>query len=507
MRRRLILAAALLGTLALGRADAAREPASGQTIAAVRPSVARVQARDCADGADRNASGFLFERADRLVTALHVVAGCQSLHAYFEEAQATIPAVATHSSAKSDLAILKLDRAAPAAPLPPSPERLAPGDRMMAVGYAVGQPTKSDFELRLASGGARLRDALNETAFRQVRDAGVPSLDLKILRIHGHLLPGLSGAPIIDAAGRVLGVGDGGLEQGTVSLGWGVPASEISALAAAPAVAPQAVARAAPSLFAAEVRRQANPDATPLLCGDRTFRNLRTRPYPVLAQGTDSPLLVGLFMTELARVGVNPAGFQYDIYVEDRTGAAVAIPAGWSVQRNPDNGYCVALPPNGAAGMVFVGRSVANFPDADAKARQFEFDITGAGAYFVQLDADWTYMAPYFRPDGLIVNRKSALMTPFNAFSGLPAAYGTETLLVRDDLFLGVSAFHQSPCLTNAYQPGCNPDVPAPMEFIQAAIGSALSTMPCGPNVDRRVINQFAAQAMQAWPNALCSGS
>jgi len=511
VRRRLAIAAT--AALLLGPSASARDPAGPQVVAEVRPSVARVQARDCDDGGGRNASGFLYETSERVVTALHVVAGCRSLHAYFEESQTTIPAEVVHSSARSDLAILRLERAAATQPLAISPDRLQPGDRMVAVGYAVGQTTKSDFHLRVASGGNRLRDTLNDTAFRQVRNAGTPALDLEILRIHGHLLPGLSGAPIIDERGRVVGIGDGGLEQGTVSLGWGVPAAEIAALAAQPPTTTPAVARAAPSLFAAEVRATtapasaAEPASEVLACGDRRFRMLRTRPFSALAQGSDSPLMVQQFLGALAQAGIDPSGFSYDIYVEEATGAAIAIPAGWEVERDDDEGWCAAEAPDGLTEMAFTGLSVANIPDAVAKSTEFENALTGYGLFQGQLDANWSYVQPFFRPDGLIVNRKSVVLVPTNSLSGLTPAYAIETLLARDDLFVGVVAVDGSLCRFNPYAPGCDPTRPVPIEYVQAALGSALSTMPCGPNVDNSVLNQLAGQSMQAWPNALCTGN
>lgn len=510
MRRPLILA---LAALLVGPAEAARAPAGPDVIAEVRPSVARVQARDCQGGVGRNASGFLHEASDRLVTALHVVAGCNSIHVYFEESQTTIRADVAHSSARSDLAILALERAGPSKPLSISTTSMTPGDQMVAVGYAVGQTTKSDFHLRLASGGNRLRDTLNQTAYDQVRQAGTPALDLEILRIHGHLLPGLSGAPIIDDAGDVVGIGDGGLEQGTVSLGWGVPAREIAALASAPANVTPSVAHAAPALFAAEVRvapaerTGAGSIEDELICGDRRFRHLRTRPFAVLAQGNDSPEMVAKIMSTLALVGINPSRFQFDIYVEDATGAAVAIPAGWEVERDDEDGWCTAEPEDGTTEMVFAGRSVRDYNDAIAKSLEFENDLTGDGLYRGQLDPEWTYAAPFFRPDGLVVNRKSAYMIPVNSLSGALPGYGAETLLARDDLFLGVGAFDASPCWFNARSPGCVPNWPAPIEYVQAALGAALSTMPCGPNVDRSFLNQLLGQAMRAWPNAFCTAN
>lgn len=507
MRRRLtrlLLAGALAG-LALGPADAALELPGQDVINSVKPAVLRVEARDCADGQSRTGTGFLFEAADQVVTALHVVAGCDRLAVFHQENEATVRARIERSVAGSDLALLKLANGIEARPLFGAETPLVANHRMLAFGYKIGQPTRSDTELRLTSGSARLRDMLNDEARRAVQAAGLPSLDLSILRLDGHLLPGLSGAPIIDASGKVVGVGDGGLEGGAVSISWGIPASELARLKAAPesAVASVDVRRAAP-LFAADIA--ANPSGAVIVCGERSFRLLRTRQFADLAATTDSPLTVQQFVAAMQQAGINPSAFSYDIYVEERSGAAVAIPAGWSVESDPEDGYCFTGGPSSGTEMRFVGQTVRDLFDAEAKVIAFENMVVDEGLYQAQIDPNWTYPSAYIRPDGLIVNRKSAGLFPVNTLSGLSAGYGMETLLVREDLFVGVVAYDRSPCRYQPYAPECNPAQPVHIEFVQAAVGAALSTMPCGPAADAAFVEAFAGPAAKVWPNAFCTG-
>lgn len=507
-RLRALALAVLAPLLALGPAEAARELPPPHVIAAARGAVVRVQARNCDDGVDRNGSGFLFERTDQAATALHVVAGCGRIAIYLEESQATIAATLDRSVAASDLALLRLEREATGRPLKAAPHRLEVNDRMVAIGYAIGLPTKSDTELRLASGQSRLRDMLHDEARRAVTAAGLPSIDLEVMRLDGHLLPGLSGAPLIDATGHVVGVGDGGLEGGAVSISWGVPASELAALMAAPRSSRAPASVRAGQLFAAETSA-ADSMGRQIRCGERTFRKMRTRPYAPLAQSSDSPFMIQQVQAAMAQARIDPSSFRFDIYVEERSGAAVAIPAGWPIVQDED-GYCRADGPTGPAEMRFLGQSVRDLFDAEAKVQAFENMAVDYGLFIGHLDPDWSYASAYIRPDGLIVNRKSAALEPANYLSGLAPGYGTETLLVREDLFVGVVAYDRSPCRYQPYGPGCNPSQPVHIEYVQAALGSALSTMPCGPVATEGELRQFiqalAGPQARAWPNAFCTG-
>jgi hypothetical protein len=49
-----------------------------------------------------------------------------------------------------------------------------------------------------------------------------PSLQASVISIQGHILPGHSGAPVVDGAGFVVGLGQGGLKAGTVEISWAV---------------------------------------------------------------------------------------------------------------------------------------------------------------------------------------------------------------------------------------------------------------------------------------------
>jgi hypothetical protein len=60
-----------------------------------------------------------------------------------------------------------------------------------------------------------------------MQDRGSPFYKAKVLSIQGQLLPGDSGAPILDSQNRVLAIADGGLKGGFAGISWAVPMNSL----------------------------------------------------------------------------------------------------------------------------------------------------------------------------------------------------------------------------------------------------------------------------------------
>jgi Trypsin-like peptidase domain len=73
-----------------------------------------------------------------------------------------------------------------------------------------------------------LRSLLTTDSNRPVQDRNSPSYKAKVLSIQGRLLPGDSGAPILDARNRVLAIANGGLKGGFAGISWAVPMNSVS---------------------------------------------------------------------------------------------------------------------------------------------------------------------------------------------------------------------------------------------------------------------------------------
>ncbi|GGJ92001.1 hypothetical protein GCM10010123_22260 [Pilimelia anulata] len=193
-----------LGFLAARRADGPllgdRTPADppagvAATVAAVRPSVVQLQVVDAAGSSV--GSGFVVSTAGHVLTNQHVLGGSRG------PVQVTLPgggvtaARLVGSDAEADLAVLKLDSAAGVRPARlGDSDRLAVGEQVLAFG--------SPLSLR-ETVTAGIVSALD----RPLRTGGEPGEQVRYyaaIQTDAAVNQGNSGGPLVDAAGRVVGV-------------------------------------------------------------------------------------------------------------------------------------------------------------------------------------------------------------------------------------------------------------------------------------------------------------
>ncbi|WP_414828977.1 S1 family peptidase [Alteromonas sp. H39] len=474
------------------------------TLREVKKSVVRVQARQCANDA-QNGSGFLYGKANQVVTALHVIAGCQKFSVYHEESGNTLTATVLKTFKKADMAVLTLSASLPHAVLTRSNLQPEYNDRLIVIGYEANAPTMDDTELRVTSGSNRLADMLNDKAITLIKQVGMPSVDLEILRFDGHLIPGISGGPILNKQGEVVGIADGGLESGTASISWGVPIKNFYHLMSGNELDMSGQASGDGTLTASRVF-SADTDINmgkSINCGQFTFRKMRTRSLNDLYQTSDSPMGISQLINAAHYAGhanLNPG---FDIYIHQASGGAFAIPQGWEVEKSGN--HCRAYNDTGSVEIRLAGAQVSGPMDAQQVSVNFESMLLENDTLLAQIDPNWSYLQPFVRSDGLVANRKSAMLYSQATLWQPPMfnSYVMETLLVRYDAFLGIAAFDRSLCRINNYSPGCDPSRPVNRDFVEASLGAALSTFPCG-RTDKQFAAQFAGNNVQAWNNGYC---
>ncbi|MBX3016217.1 MAG: trypsin-like peptidase domain-containing protein, partial [Caldilineaceae bacterium] len=180
----------------------------------------------------RRQTGFRVKGVAGIITALHGIVDCELISAVSESKE---------GEAFGDLEIIAVDIDRDVATLLPRGISTGTVTAMIQVGFEVaadnhttdytvlhliGHPygaraqyTTEQIKLRKTSTDT-LALLLSSSLTAKLRLRNSPNPDLDVLSIEGNLVPGHSGAPVINARGQVVGVGNGGLGD---EISWLIP--------------------------------------------------------------------------------------------------------------------------------------------------------------------------------------------------------------------------------------------------------------------------------------------
>jgi S1-C subfamily serine protease len=162
-------------------------------------------------------SGFVLDREGYILTNAHVVEGARNVQVHFDERGDDIDARVVGRDPSTDLAVLKVPSNTPKLdPIPLGDSRSARvGDPVIAIGNPFG--LERTVTTGIVSAIARQIDAPNQFTIDNV------------IQTDASINPGNSGGPLLDAAGRVIGINaqiaTGGSSGGSVGIGFAVPVS------------------------------------------------------------------------------------------------------------------------------------------------------------------------------------------------------------------------------------------------------------------------------------------
>jgi S1-C subfamily serine protease len=187
------------------------------------PGVVQVTATDASQSAQSLGSGFVVDKAGHIVTNFHVVQGATKIFVSFSgKDQLTGTVVGVDPS--TDIAVLKIEAHAGAL----SPLELGNSDavRVGDTVYAIGNPF--GYTRTLTSG-------IVSAVQRQIRAPNRLQID-NVIQTDASINHGNSGGPLLDAAGRVIGVttqiyAENG-QQGNIGIGFAVPVNTVRNIAA-----------------------------------------------------------------------------------------------------------------------------------------------------------------------------------------------------------------------------------------------------------------------------------
>ena len=196
----------------------ARSRAVREVYAKASPSVVFVRSREGAGVA--SGTGFVIDSDGTIVTNAHVVAGSSNVQVRFEDNGEGVDAEVLGTDSSSDLAVLRVDPSDAGGVKPltlADSDTVRVGDLAIAIGYPLGLDRTAT--AGIVSGLGRAIKAPNGFSIERVIQTDAP------------INPGNSGGPLLDAAGRVIGVnsqiattsGSGG----SVGIGFAVPSDTV----------------------------------------------------------------------------------------------------------------------------------------------------------------------------------------------------------------------------------------------------------------------------------------
>lgn len=320
--------------------------AQGQVFdpATLEPVVVRIEAHSPAGA--KAASGFLWQNRSQVVTSLHAVPGGAKIVVECRGARSAARVVKVLQ--RADLALLQTD--APLSGCTPftAADEQAPARNsdLHTFGYHAG--AKSGTSRRMNKGYAQnetLEYLVAGPALQSLRSFGMPALDLKVYYVEGGLLPGYSGAPVVNAAGRLIGVVDGGLNDGQSGYNWVVPARHLAdLLASGDTEVPPQVAKSGGQHFSTGI---ATADASSEIAFATNgqhyrFEKTKTQSLAALAASSSDPNGVRQLLEFYGATVGNQAvqAMQFDVYEDVDLGLIISVPVGQTPRyEEPQPGY------------------------------------------------------------------------------------------------------------------------------------------------------------------------
>lgn len=197
------------------------------------PHIYRIKAAGCThEPFERRQTGFRVndKQVIGIVTALHGITDCTIINAESER---------DSSGPFNDLQIVKVDidndvvllwseeiNSLPVDGLNVNVEEPLQENRyenLRIIGYPLNLVRQQPTEIVGVRDITELVNLIPEDLVLSLHRRKSPSLGIQILSIEAHLLPGHSGAPIIDKHNNVIGIGNGGLDLGRAEIGWAIP--------------------------------------------------------------------------------------------------------------------------------------------------------------------------------------------------------------------------------------------------------------------------------------------
>lgn len=293
-----------------------------------------------------NASGWCWKDSRHIITDLHVVAGIPneniriSTNKGLKESGAKVEKVLY----EADLALLLLDVDLGLVPLDLQDADPNSKNEFSVWGFPHGIDDMAGDEIRFSrslTSAPTLNSIVNGNELKfTLEKQGYPLPKANILRISSTIQPGHSGAPIFAENGKVVGIADGGLREGTARLNWAMPAAKYVPLLLNSNETKPNTRSVQVNLYAttttvavdateAEQNMEMEKDAAAntIVNGDMSISKTWTASYDEIIE-TMAEEDVAELKALTNKANIDMADTRYDIYEDFNTGATITIPSG-----------------------------------------------------------------------------------------------------------------------------------------------------------------------------------
>ena len=293
-----------------------------------------------------NASGWCWKDSRHIITDLHVVAGIpnENIRISTNKGAKVCGAKVERVLYEADLALLVLDADLGLVPLDLQDADPNSKNEFSVWGFPHGIDDMSGDDIRFSrslTSSPTLNSIINGNDLKfTLEKQGYPLPKANILRISSTIQPGHSGAPIFADNGKVVGIADGGLREGTARLNWAMPASKYVPLLLNSNDAKPNTRSVQVNLYSttttvdvdaseAEQNQEMEKEAeeNTIVNGNMSISKTWTASYDEIIE-TMAEEDVAELKALTDSVNIDMTDTQYDIYEDFNTGATITIPSG-----------------------------------------------------------------------------------------------------------------------------------------------------------------------------------
>ena len=399
------------------------------SFAGIKEDVAKCVVR--VRSVNKYSTGFFWKNGTTIITTLHSLSNVNEIEIFIPSLGLWKRASLQKVYKSADLILLKIDNFSFQYFLSDKYYSKPSTDtKAFTIGYNAGNSSYMDRDFSVGlSQGTSLKDILPSASQEEIKKLQFPSLSTQITYLKGSLLHGFSGSPIVDMQGKLIGVADGGLENGAAGISWCVNASHINNLENSSEPFPILNQTRINTLFAYEDYQNKDAENNVVIeLGNFKFQKIKTRTFSQLdltgkysnADAMGLSQLLSLFSM------YNYKSFEYDIYMESTTGATIVIPADNELQLK--DGLLVAG--NKKIKYYVTLNKTSNIQQT---SENFEKKIMPNYATNWVSDPYWTYLTPYYGVNNSVIRRRAY-------FGNFNRDYLFEALTGNSSSFLGVAA-------------------------------------------------------------------